>query len=147
MKKTDFPSIYLPKCIILLFSLLSFCTACNQQSDEGASNNDVMDATSIEGVWELTNYYWVNYEWGDTLLPDPDEIGVQHKIYLDGYVMWTADPKSDSSEWHGYGTYRINNDTLIETVVKTDTTVYDTTVIYTVLTSNTVLYTTLNLSE
>ena len=114
MKRTDLPSIYLPKCIILLVSLLSFCTACNQQSDEGASNKDVMDASSIEGVWERTNCYWVNYEWKDTLYPDPDEIGVQHKIYLDGYVMWTADPKADSSEWYGYGTYRINNDTLIE---------------------------------
>jgi hypothetical protein len=28
--------------------------------------------------------------------------------------MWTSDPAPDSSEWHGYGTYRISNDTLIE---------------------------------
>ena len=43
-----------------------------------------------------------------------DDVGVQHKIYFDGYVMWTADPGTDSSEWHGYGTYQLSNDTLVE---------------------------------
>jgi hypothetical protein len=112
MKKTDLQSVYLPKRLILLFLLFPFFMACNQQSDEGVSNKDDLEVDPIEGVWELTNQYWVKD--GDTLLLGPDEIGVKHKIYLDGYVMWTADPSSDSSEWHGYGTYSLNNDTLIE---------------------------------
>lgn len=112
MKKTDLQSIFLPKRLILLFILIPFCIACNQQSDEGKSNEDVLGVDPIEGVWELSNFYWVKD--GDTLYPEPEEIGFQHKIYLDGYVMWTADYESHSSEWHGYGTYRLNNDTLIE---------------------------------
>ncbi len=93
-----------------VFLLLAFCIACNQQSDEGASTTDVRSADPIEGVWELTGHYWVLED--DTIYAD--EIGVQHKIYFDGYVMWTSDPAPDSSEWHGYGTYRLSNDTLIE---------------------------------
>ena len=110
MKKTDLRSVYFPKCLILMLSLFPFYIACNQQTDEGPSNKDILDVDPIEGVWELTNHYLVNTY--DTLYLD--EIGVQHKIYLDGYVMWTADPSSDSLEWHGYGTYRLSNDTLIE---------------------------------
>ena len=66
----------------------------------------------IEGVWELTNQFKVRD--GDTLYLGPDEIPVKHKIYLDGFVIWTDEPTYDSLEWHGYGTYRLTNDTLIE---------------------------------
>ena len=74
-----------------MFSLLLFFFACNQQSDEGAIKIDVLNVSSIEGVWELSSHYWVKD--GDTLY---------------------SDPASDSSEWHGFGTYQLNNDTLIE---------------------------------
>ena len=90
--------------------LFTLCIACSQPSDEGASNKDVRDVDPVEGVWELSNRYWVLMD--DTIYADG--VGVQHKIYFDGYVMWTADPGTDSSEWHGYGTYRLSNDTLIE---------------------------------
>ena len=92
---------------IILFTL---CIACSQPSDEGTSNKDVRDVDPVEGVWEITNRYWVLMD--DTIYADI--VGVQHKIYFDGYVMWTADPGTDSSEWHGYGTYRLSNDTIIE---------------------------------
>ena len=49
----------------------------------------------------------------DTLYADPTD-GLLHKIYFDGYVMWTSDPAADSSEWHAYGTYQLNNNTLVE---------------------------------
>jgi hypothetical protein len=101
-----------PKCPILLFSLSLFCFACNQQSDNSSFNKNVPDSSTIEGVWELTNHYWVKD--GDTLYSEPDLVGVQHKMYLDGYVMWIADPLPDSTEKHGYGTYQLNMDTLIE---------------------------------
>ena len=95
-----------------MFSLFPFCIACNLQSDDGAFNKDIQGVDPIEGVWELTKLYKAN-KW-DTLYFEPDDFRVQHKIYLDGYVMWTADPSPDSSEWHGYGTYQFKNDTLIE---------------------------------
>ena len=105
MKKHYFAALF--SVAIILFTC---CMACNQLSDKGASNKDVRDVDPVEGVWELSNRYWVQY--GDTIYADV--VGVQHKIYFDGYVMWTADPGTDSSEWHGYGTYRLSNDTLIE---------------------------------
>jgi hypothetical protein len=101
---------YYAALILLVIALFTFCIACNQQSDEGASTEDVRSVDPIEGVWELTGRYWVLDD--DTIYAD--EIGVQHKIYFDGYVMWTSDPGPDSSEWHGYGTYRLSNDTLVE---------------------------------
>ena len=105
MKKYSYAAL-----ILVAIALFTFCIACNQQSDEGASSKNIRDVDPVEGVWELTNRYWVMED--DTIYAD--EVGVQHKIYFDGYVMWTADPGSDSSEWHGYGTYRLSNDTLIE---------------------------------
>ena len=115
MKKPNFKSIYVTKCLFLMFSLFLLCFACNQQSYDGAFNRDIQGVDPIEGVWGLTNHYWVKD--GDTLYLGPDEIGVKHKIYLDGFVMWTADPLADSSEWHGYGTYHFKDDTLIENLL------------------------------
>jgi hypothetical protein len=110
MKKTEQRSIHFPKYLILMFLLVPLSIACTRQPDEAASGKEVQDADPVEGVWELTNHYWVLMD--DTIYAD--ELGVSHKIYLDGYVMWTVEPGADSSEWHGFGTYRISNDTLIE---------------------------------
>jgi hypothetical protein len=112
MKTTEFQGICFPKRLILLFLLFTLCIACNQRSEKGIFNEVNQDVDPIEGVWELTNQYWVKD--GDTLLLGPDEIPVKHKIYLDGYVIWTNEPSFDSLEWHGYGTYSLTNDTLIE---------------------------------
>ena len=101
---------YYAALLLVAIVLFTFCIACNQQSDEGASSKNIRDVDPVEGVWELTNRYWVMED--DTIYAD--EVGVQHKIYFDGYVMWTADPGIDSSERHGYGTYRLSNDTLVE---------------------------------
>ncbi len=105
MKKYNYATL-----LLLTITLFAFCTACNQQADEGASNQDARAVDPVEGVWELSNRYWVLDD--DTIYAD--ELGVQHKIYFDGYVMWTSDPAPDSSEWHGYGTYQLSNDTLVE---------------------------------
>ena len=102
MKKYNYAALF-----SLAIALFAFCIACTQQSKEGAATRV---ADPVEGVWELTNHYWVLDD--DTIYAD--EVGVQHKIYYDGYFMWTADPATDSSEWHGFGTYQLSNDTLIE---------------------------------
>ncbi len=107
MKKYNYAVFF-----VLSITLFTFCIACNQQSDEGTSNQDARAVDPVEGVWELSSQYWVQDD--DTIYAD--YIGVQQKIFFDGYVMWTADPAPDSSEWHGYGTYQLSNDTLIETL-------------------------------
>lgn len=108
MKKYSYATL-----ILVAIVLFTFCIACNQPSDAGASSKNIRSVDPVEGVWELSSRYW--YLDDDTLYADPT-IGLRHKIYFDGYVMWTADPGPDSSEWHGYGTYRLSNDTLIETL-------------------------------
>jgi len=123
MKTTEFKSNGLPKRVILLFLLFPLCIACNQKSGEVLNksiavipiNEDTQDVDPIEGVWELTNLFWVKD--GDTLFLGPDEIPVKHKIYLDGYVIWTDEPSSESLERHVYGTYSLGNDKLVEKLV------------------------------
>lgn len=112
MKRTSLPSNDFAKYLILPFLLLPFCIACNMQSDKGTVDTDILIVDPIEGVWELTNSYFVKD--GDTLYSDPGQFSGQHKMYCDGYVMWTDNPKADSSEWHGFGTYKLSDDTLIE---------------------------------
>jgi len=108
MKKQDFLNISIFKYLILLLSVVLICIACNQNKNP-RSSNEIVDP--FEGVWELThNYVLAN---GDTVYIG-DTGGTQHKVYLDGYFMWTTDPASDSTEWHGFGTYQLRNDTIIE---------------------------------
>lgn len=105
MKKPYYAAI-----LIVAIALFSFCIACNQQADEGNTGYVIQMPDPIEGVWELTSRYWVLDD--DTIYAD--YVAVNHKIFFDGYVMWISDPAPDSSEWHGYGTYQLSNDTLIE---------------------------------
>lgn len=95
MKNTIFPN--------LLF-LAVIITSCN------SAINNKKNLDPMKGVWELNQFYHLMNK--DTLVSDTTK--VQHKIYLNGYVIWNTNPASDSSEWHGYGTYTYKNDTIIE---------------------------------
>jgi len=117
MKKPDFQNCCFTKQPLLILILIPFIMGCNQQAEVGVSGSDTDDAEPLRGVWELTDHYWVKD--GDTLLVAPDELEVKHKIYLDGYVIWSEDPITDSLEWHGYGTYRLQDHTLTEKVIST----------------------------
>ncbi|MEX0313064.1 MAG: hypothetical protein AB3N18_02725 [Allomuricauda sp.] len=71
---------------------------------------------SIEGTWELQSFY--NYDDGVNIsdtIPTADGYR-QVKMYYNGKVMWSRYAPKDSLEWFGYGTYRITNDSLIETL-------------------------------
>jgi hypothetical protein len=50
MKKYNSAALFL-----LTITLFAFCIACNQQADEGASNQDALPVDPVEGVWELSN--------------------------------------------------------------------------------------------
>ncbi len=71
-------------------------------------------APSIEGTWELVNFY--NYDdsgkISDTV---PTTKGYrQIKMYYNGKVMWTRYVPADSVEWFGYGSYKVTDSTLSE---------------------------------
>ena len=71
------------------------------------------DTYSLEGVWELQHQFiYENNEVQDTLY---NLNGYrQVKVYSKGKVMWTRFNPSDTNEWFGYGTYRINDGMLEE---------------------------------
>ena len=112
MNKTGILNMSIFKYLFLVFSVFLICIACNQKTDTTTSNETIELIDPMEGVWEQTNFYQLMH--GDTLV-SLDNL-VQHKIFLDGYIMWTRNPSIDSSEWHGYGTYTYKNDTLTETL-------------------------------
>ncbi|MRI00074.1 hypothetical protein GH721_05935 [Kriegella sp. EG-1] len=71
---------------------------------------------SIEGTWELVSHY--NYTDGvnvsDTV---PTTEGYrQIKMYYDSKVMWTRYVPNDSVEWFGYGSYKVEENELQETL-------------------------------
>ena len=105
-------SISLP--LIFLSLLLILLLACGPQADK-STMDQMTDFETMEGVWELSGHYYVKD--GDTLYAEPSEMGLKHKIYLDGYVMWSADPSFDSTAWYGYGTYILNGNTLVEKLI------------------------------
>lgn len=70
---------------------------------------------SLEGVWELVNYY--TYEDNEVIDSFPNTEGYrQVKMYKDGKVMWTRKVPQDSTQWYGYGRYITTDTSLVETL-------------------------------
>ncbi|RNL78063.1 hypothetical protein ED312_19890 [Sinomicrobium pectinilyticum] len=70
---------------------------------------------SLEGVWELVNYY--TYEDNNVTDSFPNAEGYrQVKMYQDGKVMWTRKVPQDSTQWYGYGKYLSTDTSLVETL-------------------------------
>ncbi|MGS2763281.1 hypothetical protein [Sinomicrobium sp. M5D2P9] len=70
---------------------------------------------SLEGVWELVNYY--TYEDNHIIDSFPNTEGYrQVKMYQDGKVMWTRKVPQDSTQWYGYGKYLSTDTSLVETL-------------------------------
>ena len=93
-----------------MFSVFLNCIACDQKTDTTASNETIELNDPMEGVWQQIHHYLVAN--GDTVSSSNAE--GEHKIYFDGYVMFARDPAKDSLENYGFGTYRYENDTVIE---------------------------------
>jgi hypothetical protein len=77
-------------------------------------NNSAEDPT-LEGTWELiSRYNYKNNSVVDTFYVA--ESYRQVKMYSASKVMWSRKMRSDSTEWFGFGTYKLNttNDTLTE---------------------------------
>jgi hypothetical protein len=104
MKNPISPDIRILRNFFLVSAVFLIFVACNEITKP---------KDQINGVWETTHVYVLAN--GDTVYSSDTD--VIHKIYLDGYVMWTANPASDSSEWYGYGTYKLKNDTIIENLL------------------------------
>jgi len=71
---------------------------------------------SIEGTWELDSFY--NYDDGATVSDTvaKDDGYRQVKIYSNGKIMWSRYVPNDPKGRFGYGSYKITEDRLVETI-------------------------------
>lgn len=103
---------------ILLTSFICMVLFLSCKNDPSKDSYPVTDhnATkdqSLNGAWELIGFYnYVDNKVSDSFRTN--EGYRQVKIYTPTKVMWSKNVPSDSTEWFGYGTYRVNGDSLIE---------------------------------
>ncbi|WP_394971161.1 hypothetical protein [uncultured Croceitalea sp.] len=71
---------------------------------------------SIEGTWELESFY--NYDDGENVSDTlAKEAGYrQVKMYYNGKIMWSRYVPKEPNGRFGYGSYKITDDQLIETL-------------------------------
>ncbi|WP_299435722.1 hypothetical protein [uncultured Maribacter sp.] len=110
MKKRAFKIIVFANLLFILGLLYSSCAPKMNAKSSNAKN-------TMDGVWKLSHFYHVAN--ADTLITNTNK--VQHKIYLNGFVIWNTDPAPDASEWHGFGTYTFKNDTITEVLTSMST--------------------------
>lgn len=104
------------KKISLLLLVLVFVLSCNNSSNKEAElpvQAEIEDVFSLEGSWELIGYYnYINNKVSDSFNSNPGYRQV--KIYTPTRVMWSKLVPLDSTEWYGYGNYKITDTSLVE---------------------------------
>lgn len=90
---------------LFVFFLMSFVSIRSTQSTE----------SSLEGPWKLKSIHiYEDNRIIDTIVSSEEY--KQIKIYSEGKVMWTRYVPKDSAEWFGYGSYKVIDGTLEETL-------------------------------
>lgn len=99
--------------VILLLSSCKDQTAHSDHNSKEPTETAVVSITPLQGTWELVGYY--NYV--DNKVTDSFQTSEgyrQVKMYTKSKVMWSKYVPSDSSEWFGYGSYKVEGDELVE---------------------------------
>lgn len=101
--------------LFLMTIILVLAISCNDSSKKKSGDDHQVpeDSISIKGVWERTSYY--NYQ--DGKIADSfnsNEANRHIKIFTDSKIMWCRNHDTDSSEWFGYGHYKITDTLLTE---------------------------------
>lgn len=100
------------------FILIAMVVLLSCKNETKKDSNTLLAGTedtneSLEGAWELTSFY--NYVDNKVIDSFRTQKGYrQVKIYTPTKVMWSKQVPSDSTEWFGYGNYRIEDNNLIE---------------------------------
>ncbi len=102
---------------LLLLALLVIFASCNNSKSEESKIviENVEDETlSIIGVWERTSFY--NYGDNGEIVDSfaSNEANRHIKIFTPTKVMWCRNISADSTEWFGYGKYKITDSLLTE---------------------------------
>ncbi len=101
--------------IYTLATILIFTFSCNNSktTNETLTNDIAEKSPSLKGTWERTSYY--NYIDGkviDTFKTSKENRHI--KVFTDSNVMWCRFIPSDSTDWFGFGSYKIENNVLTE---------------------------------
>lgn len=102
---------------VILFLALFFLTSFQDKNivEKGQENNITQKNPTLQGAWELiSRYNYIDNKVVDTFYVA--DTYRQVKMYTATKVMWSRKMRSDSTEWFGYGTYKLNatHDTLRE---------------------------------
>lgn len=102
---------------LLFFALLVIsCTDKKQDiKAEKSMTENILEHTTptLKGTWELKGFY--NYRNNDVVDSfSNNTISRQIKMFSKSKVMWCKLIKQDSTEYFGYGNYKIEDDMLIE---------------------------------
>lgn len=100
--------------LLISFMLISCKSEPSESTDKPIEQTPKsITKQSLEGAWELVGYY--NYV--DNKVTDSFQTSEgyrQVKMYTNSKVMWSKYVPSDSSEWFGYGRYKVDGTELIE---------------------------------
>lgn len=101
--------------LILLITIL--CYSCKQEKPSTQTKTDfeVEASSNLDGVWELASFY--NYK--DNIVVDTVMVNLENpqiKIFLDNKVMWSRKEPKGKEEYFGYGSYKVTDSTLVETL-------------------------------
>ncbi len=110
------------KNIILPFALFFVLIACKDQNTDTARSEVAGEAEAskantptIEGVWEMESQY--TYDGEDIIDTTYYKEGYrQMKIYTPEKIMWSRQVPLDSTQWFGYGSYKVEDGQLVETI-------------------------------
>ncbi len=79
------------------------------------TTEDESSMHTIEGTWELQNFY--QYDGQNVIDTTPTTKGYrQVKMYYNGKIMWSRTSPAEKKGRFGYGTYKITSDRLIEQI-------------------------------
>ena len=107
------------KTLIYTFCIALVLFSCKTETTTEEIKNNVESPIlvetiqSLEGTWELIGFY--NYN--NNVIKDSfntSEGYRQVKMYTSSKVMWSKHVPTDSTEWFGYGSYNLNDNTLTE---------------------------------
>ena len=100
--------------LLALCLSLYTCEESPETVDDAAEIETNIDSPNpLVGAWEMVNYY--NYDNGKVIDSFNPQAGYrQVKMYTPTKVMWSKKTPTDTTEWFGYGTYKIEDGQLVE---------------------------------
>ncbi len=102
------------KSSLLALLIITLFVSCKNDKEDMAYPVTKRDVTqSLNGTWELSSFYnYVDNKVSDSF--NPVNGYRQVKMYTQTKVMWSKHVPSDSTEWFGYGSYKIEGNNLME---------------------------------